>query len=110
MFLYLLNFMDQFLAKLHEVQTSLLLKIFESPVYKSFFAFSNNTIAVLLDKVLAPAIDNIAAPFFEKQKNFSTFCTRWLFSTNHKDIGLLYIIYGLFGGILGSTMSMFIRM
>lgn len=35
---------------------------------------------------------------------------RWLFSVNHKDIGILYFILGIYGGIVGSSMSMIIRM
>jgi len=35
---------------------------------------------------------------------------RWLYSTNHKDIGTLYIIFGIFSAIIGTLFSVFIRM
>lgn len=35
---------------------------------------------------------------------------RWMCSTSAKDIGVLYIIIGLFSGIVGTIVSMIIRM
>ena len=36
--------------------------------------------------------------------------TRWLYSTNHKDIGVMYIVTGVFSAVIGGLISVVMRM
>ena len=42
-------------------------------------------------------------------EHYPSFVRRWLFSTNHKDIGTLYLILAMIGGIIGGLLSMGMR-
>ena len=37
------------------------------------------------------------------------FVTRWVFSTNHKELGILYLVFAVIAGVAGTILSLYVR-
>ena len=78
------------------------LNFFLYQLTKFLFTILNKT------KIVFSYLNNLK--FVNFYRFLKIFCREWLFTTNHKKLGLNYLIFAAFSGLFGTTLSTLIRM
>ena len=73
------------------------------------FNFIEKYYAILNSKFTLMCI-YIAFKVSDVVKFVRAFARNWLFTTNHKKLGLMYLMFASFSGLFGTTLSSLIRL
>lgn len=83
-------------------------------MYRYFGSFSivnsSRVIKDFLFKFYLESIYIFRVKYFELIRLLKLFCREWLFTTNHKRLGLNYIFFAVFSGLFGASLSTLIRL